>query len=95
MIVMKIVRFFAQLGCAKLNVSKEPNRVSDPKLGYPSDPETFSDFEYLKARRRWSRILVSSETEGSSYYGGMSLKLLLSQRKSDLQICGLPCCCGE
>lgn len=92
---MKIVRFFAQLGCAKLNASKEPNRVSDVKPGYPSDPEALSDFEYLKARRRWSQILVSSKTEGSSYYGGMSLKLLLSQRKSDLQICGLPCCCGE
>nr|QZB49193.1 BV-like protein [Cotesia vestalis bracovirus] len=35
---------------------------------------------------------ISIGTEESSYYGGIALKLLVSQGKCDLQICDLPCC---
>ncbi|KAH0547141.1 hypothetical protein KQX54_017243 [Cotesia glomerata] len=92
MIATKIKQFFSKLRCVGLKVPRESDKGSDLETGYPGDPETSSDFEYLQARRRWSRILVPSETEGSSYYGGTALMLLVSQRKSDLQICGLPCC---
>ena len=70
--------------------SRVSKRVRDLESGHPCDLEAFSDFGYLLVRRRWSRVLVPPGAEGSSYYGGISLKSLLSQKKSDLQICGLP-----
>ncbi|CAD6243588.1 GSCOCT00014261001.2-RA-CDS [Cotesia congregata] len=92
MIAMKINQFFSQLKCVGLKLTRESDVSSDLETGYPGDLEASSDFEHLQARHRWSRILVASEIEGSSYYGGTALMLLVSQRKSDLQICGLPCC---
>lgn len=76
-------------------MSRKSDKISDLETGYPGDLEASSDYEYLRARRRWSQILIPSETEGSNYYGGPALMMLVSQRKSDLQICGLPCCNSE
>nr|QZB49216.1 BV-like protein [Cotesia vestalis bracovirus] len=91
-IVMKIKQFFIQLKRFGFMVSRKSDKISDLEAGYPGDLEASSDYEYLRARRRWSEILIPSKTEGSSYYGGRALMMLVSQRKSDLQICGLPCC---
>ncbi|AGO14368.1 BV10 family protein [Diolcogaster facetosa bracovirus] len=89
--VTKIKRFFNQLGCVGFKDSTESNKDSDLKTGYLGDPNVSGDFEYLRTRRRWSRILFTSKTEESSFYGGIALKLLVSQGKCDLKICDLSC----
>lgn len=93
--VTKIKQFFNQLGCVGLKIRRESNKGSDLKTGYLDDLEGFGDFYYLRTRRRWSRILFPSRVEESSYYGGIALKLLVSQGKCDLQICDLPYCHGK
>nr|CCQ19228.1 conserved hypothetical protein BV10 [Cotesia sesamiae Kitale bracovirus] len=91
----KINQFFIQLKRRGFKVSRKSEKSRDLETVYPGDFEAFSDYKYLRARCRWSEILIPSETEGSSYYGGPALMILVSQRKSDLQICGLPCCNSE
>ncbi|CAD6243663.1 GSCOCT00014197001.2-RA-CDS [Cotesia congregata] len=78
-----------------LKVPRESNKGSDLETGYPGELEASSNFKYLRTRHSWSHILFPSRTEESSYYGGIALKLLVSQGKCDLEICGLPYCHGK